>query len=373
MNDVIEREIPHILIVDDNPANITLISSHIKKQGYEYSVATNGSRALELAEELLPDLILLDVMMPGMSGFEVIEKLKENEKTKIIPVIFLTAATGQEDMVKGFHLGAVDYITKPFNASELYARVRTHLQLQPYQRRINQDNIVLERLNNEKNEILGIVAHDLKNPIYNISMLAKLILGDKNMNRDDIEEYSSDIIFSTEKMLQLIMDLLDVNAIATGKIYVHIEEYNIIRIISEVASLFTERAKKKDITLHWHPEDTIINIQTDSRALLHILDNIVSNAVKYTFPGKNIFIDVNRTNKEVVIAVKDEGPGFSESDKEMMFSRYQKLSAQPTGGEHSSGLGLSIVKKYVELINAKIELDTVFGVGSTFYIKLPLI
>jgi signal transduction histidine kinase len=372
MNGDISREKPLILIVDDNPANITLISSHIKKQGYEYNIATNGSRALELAEEFIPDLILLDVMMPGMSGFEVIEKLKENEKTRMIPVIFLTAATGQEDMVKGFHLGAVDYITKPFNASELYARVRTHLQLQQYQRRINEDNVVLERLNNEKNEILGIVAHDLKNPIYNISMLAKMILTEKDIERQDIEEYSSDIITSTEKMLQLIMDLLDVNAIATGKISVNIEEYNVIRIISEIASLFRERAKKKNIALHWNPNVEEIKINTDSRAVLHILDNIVSNAVKYTLPGKNIYIDVEKKNKEVVISVKDEGPGFSEKDKELMFNRYQKLSAQPTGGEHSSGLGLSIVKKYLDLINAKIELETIFGEGSTFFIKLPL-
>lgn len=372
MNSIIGREIPHILIVDDNPANITLISSQIKKQGYELSIATNGNRALEIANDIIPDLILLDVMMPGMSGFEVIEKLKESDKTKMIPVIFLTAATGQEDMVKGFNLGAVDYITKPFNASELYARLRTHLQLQQYQRMINYDNIILERLNNEKNEILGIVAHDLKNPIYNISMLGKMILGDKNMTRSEIEEYTNDIIFSAEKMLQLITDLLDVNAIETGKINMNIEEYNIIRIISEIASLFTERAKKKGINLHWKPDEDGIFLHTDSRALLHILDNIVSNAVKYTMPGKNIYIDVNRTDKEVIIAVKDEGPGFSESDKKMMFTRFQTLSAQPTGGEHSSGLGLSIVDKYIKLINAKIELETEIGVGSTFYIKLSL-
>lgn len=372
MNSLIEREIPLILIVDDNPANITLISSHIKKQGYKFVIATNGSHSLELAEELVPDLILLDVMMPGMSGFEVIEKLKENETTKMIPVVFLTAATGQDDMVKGFSLGAVDYITKPFNASELYARVRTHLQLQQYQRRINYDNIVLEKLNNQKNEILGIVAHDLKNPIYNISMLAKVILSDKTINRLDIEEYTSDIIVSTEKMLQLIMDLLDVNAIATGKISVNIEEYNIIRIVSEVAGLFTERAKKKGIMLHWNPAEEVINIKTDSRALFHILDNVVSNAVKYTMSGKNIFMNVVQNANEVIIAVKDEGPGFTDNDKDLMFSRYQKLSAQPTGGEHSTGLGLSIVKKYVELINAKIELESVFGEGSTFYIKLPI-
>ncbi len=372
MNTVLDREIPLILIVDDNPANVTLISSHIKKQNYEFSIATNGNRALELAEEILPDLILLDVMMPGMSGFEVIEKLKANELTKMIPVIFLTAATEQEDMVKGFNLGAVDYITKPFNASELYARVRTHLRLQQYQRRVNYDNIVLERLNNEKNEILGIVAHDLKNPIYNISMLAKLILSEKDMSRDEIEEFSTDILTSTEKMLQLIMDLLDVNAIATGKIYVHIEEYNIVRIITEIATLFAERAKKKDIVLHWTPPKDEIVLKTDSRALLHILDNIVSNAVKYTNPGKNVFINVELIEKEIVISIKDEGQGFSEQDKEKMFNRYQKLSAQPTGDEHSSGLGLSIVKKYLDLINAKIELESVFGEGSTFYIKLPI-
>jgi signal transduction histidine kinase len=203
-------------------------------------------------------------------------------------------------------------------------------------------------------------------------MLAKMILTEKDIERQDIEEYSSDIITSTEKMLQLIMDLLDVNAIATGKISVNIEEYNVIRIISEIASLFRERAKKKNIALHWNPNVEEIKINTDSRAVLHILDNIVSNAVKYTLPGKNIYIDVEKKNKEVVISVKDEGPGFSEKDKELMFNRYQKLSAQPTGGEHSSGLGLSIVKKYLDLINAKIELETIFGEGSTFFIKLPL-
>lgn len=366
-----KREKALVLVVDDNPANITLISSHISVQGYDLAIATNGTKAIEIAKEYLPDIILLDVMMPGLDGFAVCKILKEDENTEAIPIVFLTAATSQNDVVKGFSLGAVDYITKPFNSAELQARLKTHIKLKQALEIIEEDKIKLEKLNEQKNEFLGIAAHDLKNPIYNITMLGKFLRDDTSLTREEIEEFSNDIVISSDKMLHIITDLLDVNAIENGKIKVISETTDLNVLVQEIFYTFKERADKKGISLNFIPSPDDDAIETDRRAILHIMDNLVSNSLKFTEPGKKVDISIIKSDDGAIIGVKDEGPGFSDEDKKQMFKRFQRLSAQPTGEEHSSGLGLSIVKRYVNLISAEIQLDEDYNDGAYFKLILP--
>jgi len=373
MSETIKRDKALILVVDDNPANITLISSHISLQGYDLAIATNGPKAIEITNAYKPDLILLDIMMPVMDGYEVCRRLKADVETEKIPIIFLSAANSQEDIIKGFGLGAVDYITKPFNSAELQARLRTHLKLKNALEEIENDKVVLERLNIEKNEFLGIAAHDLKNPIYNISMLAKLVRDDKTMSREEIDEFTQDIVASTDKMLHIITDLLDINAIENGKIVAHFEDTNMQELLLEIFNSFKDRALAKNIDLKFNRPDHVLYAQTDRSALIHIMDNLVSNALKFTDSGKKVEIVLEDSNTDVIVGVKDTGPGFTLEDKQRMFKRFQRLSAQPTAGEHSTGLGLSIVKRYVELIDSKIELDEDYVDGAYFKLIIPKI
>ena len=174
--DVIEDNIPLILIVDDIQKNLQLLANTLYDAGYEIAMAESGKEALEFLKDTLPDLILLDVMMPELSGFEVCKILKEDDRTKSVPVIFLTAKVETDSIIEGFELGAVDYVTKPFNSSELLSRVKTHVELKRSRDKLIEYNIELIKLNKTKSEFLGIAVHDLKNPLQGVMSFSDLLL-----------------------------------------------------------------------------------------------------------------------------------------------------------------------------------------------------
>jgi signal transduction histidine kinase len=227
--------------------------------------------------------------------------------------------------------------------------------------------------NKEKNELLGLTAHDLKNPINSISMLSKVLRDTEKLSNEEIKEYSGDIASTAERMLSLIKELLDFNAIEEGRIKIKPELLELNEILAEVAGFYKNLAERKGIIIQTDFPENIIYVKTDRNAISQILDNLVSNAVKYTFPGKKVNISISEENNLAIIKIKDEGQGFTEEDKKKIFQKFSKLSAKPTAGEHSTGLGLSIVKKYADMIGAEIKLESEAGIGSTFIITLPII
>ena len=368
---VLEREKPLLLIVDDNSANIQLLSNIISTQNYDIAIATNGYKALEIANSYLPDLILLDISMPGIDGFEVCTRLKNEPITADIPVIYLTCFTGQSEIVRGFETGGVDYITKPYHIPELLARVRTHLDLKFLRERVEKDKIALEKMNTQLTEFHAIAIHDLKVPLNNISLLGKMIRDDKDMDREEIEEFTEDIITSAIRMYELIVDLLSISAAEEGKVKVNFETCNIANLMDEVYSSFKDTAAEKNISLIWEkPENPMIGY-LDRKLFFHIQENLISNSIKFTEPNKKVELLIREEPEHIIVTVKDEGPGFTEEDRQNMYKSFQRLSAQPTADEASSGLGLSIVKLYVESIKSEISLDSEVGVGSEFHLKIP--
>ena len=368
-----------IMIVDDSLTNIQILGSRLRSEGVEIIVATNGKAALTTLRSVKPDLILLDIMMPEMDGFEVCEKLKADPHLKDIPVIFLTARINSEDIVRAFELGAIDYILKPFNSSELIARVNAQLQLKFYREEIEEKNGVLENLNkklvelnDEKNEFLGIAAHDLKNPIYGISMIGRALKDSENLSKNDIEDFSNDIVSSSEKMLELIRNLLDINAIERGGINKRNEIFDLNETMDILVDTYKERAQQKKINLIYEtkPFQTLIN--NDKRIVNQILDNLISNAVKYSNFEKAIYIRLNYTEINAIIEIEDQGPGLSEDDQKKLFGKFARLTPQPTGNELSTGLGLSIVKRLVECLEGEVKCESLVGVGSTFILSLPI-
>ncbi len=361
---------PLVLVVDDNPNNIQAVGANLIRQNIGLLMASDGKRALEAVRVKKPDLILLDIMMPEMDGFEVARQLKSNPETKDIPIIFLTAKISTEDIVEGFAIGAVDYITKPFNAPELISRVNTHLQLKLYRDIITQKNEQLERLSLDKTEFLGIAAHDLKNPIYNISMLAKVIK-DEDLNKEEIDEFAGDIITTSERMLELIRNLLDINAIEQGKLKMNVESVVLGDIAKSCVDNYLERAKAKGITLHYSAPEDMPKVLTDFGFTLQILDNLISNALKYSPYDKNVWVTLKTDAGKAFISIKDEGPGLSDEDQKKLFGKFARLTPQPTGDEHSTGLGLSIAKRYAESLKGDIKLVSILGEGCDFILELP--
>ncbi len=373
------NESPLVLVIDDVAQNLQVLNASLAEHGYRVAAAKSGEQAFKALERIQPDLILLDIMMPDMDGYEVCERLKSNRRTKNIPVIFLTAKSESTDLIKGFESGGVDYIIKPFQTPELIARVKTHTELKrnrdlilEYSLQIKDRATELERLNDEKNQFLGIASHDLKNPLGNILTLSQLMKSMPDPDPKQLDEFMAIIERSAKKMLSIIENLLDVNRIESGELKVKKDTIELREALTQVKDSFLKAAEKKAITVHFSVPESPVECRTDPMLLSQILDNLVSNAIKYSPKEKQVWITLEQTAEAALIHIKDEGPGFSEMDQAKLYQKFARLTAQPTGGESSTGLGLSIVKKLVEAVDGDIALESEVNQGSTFILTLPL-
>jgi signal transduction histidine kinase len=360
-----------ILVVDDVLQNIKVVVTMLREAGYSIMPATSGSAALERVQNKLPDLVLLDLMMPDMDGLEVCSRLKAEPATRNIPIIFLTASNEMDHLVQGLKAGAVDYVTKPFNPPELLARVRTHLELKHSRDMIVRYSEQLAHLNNEKNEFMGIVAHDLRNPLGAIKGFAELIVEEPQMPRTELEDFGRRIGEAAARMAQMVQNLLDANRIERGEMKLNLAPTDLCPVLAGVIEAQRPRAVAKQQTIHLQNEAAAVSVLIDPNFMVQVLENLVSNAVKYSPLGKNVFVRLKKETDSVRCEVQDEGPGLSEEDQKKLFGKFARLSARPTGGEHSTGLGLSIAKKLVEAMHGKIWCQSEPGKGATFIVSLP--
>ncbi len=370
--------IPHILVVDDNYQNIEIARSYLSSLNYKVSMATSGRKALSMLENELPDLIILDIMMPVMDGFEFCSIIKSKKSTQGIPVIFLTALSETHDIVKAFNYGAVDYITKPFTREEFILRVKNHVNIIYQQKLIKEQNLKLQLLNTEKDGLLQITVHDLKNPLQSILGYTDLIL--RRLNKSDTEgvlKFVTPLHESTLQAINIIKDLLEVNKLETGNYILETSECDFAYILSRAVNANLNHAKSKNINIKFCQHAHIAKVEVDAAKLERIFDNLISNAIKFTLPGKNIIVNCcthDFNGKLFAIAeIIDEGPGFKEEDIPKIFTKFAKLSAKPTGEESTTGLGLSVVKKLTDAMGGEVSFETQYRRGTKFTIKFPLI
>lgn len=353
-----------ILVVDDQPANIQIIGSILGNLGHEIIPASDGATALKRLAVRPLDLILLDLLMPGMDGVEVCRQIKGNSDWKDIPIIFLSAADDKDLIVRALNAGGVDYITKPFDHAELVSRARTQLALKAARDRLKQ-------LAEDKDELLGILAHDLKNYLGGINMSAELMRQRTGQFKDErLTQLSENIIRSSASALAFVKEFL-ANAATDHGFTLKPRAANLAEIATAAVAQYQEAARQKKIKIQTDFPTEIVIVHADVSALGQILDNLISNALKFSPPGKRIFVSIRATGKNIECVVRDEGPGFTAGDKALMFRRYGRLLARPTGGEPSTGLGLSIVRKLIQAMNGEISCESDEGRGTTFTIRLP--
>ncbi len=365
-----------IFIVDDQEENLEFLGSLLRHNNYNVMIASDGVEALELVNKKAPDLILLDIMMPKMDGYEVCERLKQNLKTRDIPVIFITAKIETEDVVKGFQAGGLDYITKPFKHKELLMRIKTQLELKHSKDLILHQNEQLINLNKEKNGFLRIAAHDLKNPLFTIKGFAQLINQKyKELSPEEIAEYSNYITDTADQSLQIIINLLDINKIEEGQLKLTFEDFDVDDAIFNLIDTYKIKADVKNIKINFKEEPENIYVKADFGKVSQVIGELISNAIKFSPFDRNITIRSksmdNGYGEHARIEIIDEGPGLTDDDKEKLFTKFSKLSAQPTGDENSTGLGLSIVKYLVEAMNGKVSCQSEEGKGANFIVELP--
>lgn len=354
-----------VLVVDDQTTNIQVVGTMLTREGYEVIPATSGAQALQRMAARQPDLVLLDVMMPDMDGFEVCRKLREHPDTSALPVIFVSAANDTEAMMRGLEAGGVDYITKPFNKAELLVRVRNQVDLQRARE-------TAARVLRERENIISMVAHDLKNPLGAIRFSAQTLAELKPDQQATADELIQHIVATCDQVVGFVNRFLDRRA----------QEAEMARItpvristtqIQDMLEGWRRTARRKNITFSLHAPGQAVNVRGDLLTLGQILDNLMSNAVKFTPLGSHVAADMKVEGGRLIVSIDDEGPGFNDSDHARMFQDYMRLSARPTGDESSTGLGLAIAKRGADRMGAELILQNrATGSGASARLALPL-
>jgi len=356
---------PRILVVDDQESNVQVLGDMLSQLGFEIVPVTDGEHALRRLMARPADLVLLDVLMPGLDGFEVCRRIRARPELADIPIVFLSAADDKTFIVRALEAGGVDYVTKPFNRAELVSRVRTHLALKQARDRLRQ-------LAEDKDELLGILAHDLKNHLGGMQMSAQL-LNDRIREVADtrLKRIADNILRSSEQMLSFVKEFL-ANSAADRNAPLKLHPVSLVDSATATVHRYAEAARRKSLTIHekYAPESPLV--LADRAALDQVIDNLVSNAVKFSPEGKSIWISVGPApNQRAELRVRDQGPGCTVEDLAQMFLRYRRLSARPTAGEPSTGLGLSIAKRHVTAMNGDLHCESEPGDGANFILRLP--
>jgi signal transduction histidine kinase len=381
-----------VLIIDDDELRRAVINAALRgaPENYTALIAPNGILGCRIAQAQMPDLILLSWIMPEMSGLEVLLVLKENPATRDIPVIAITSLESSKHVEYALNAGATDYLRAPVDGVELLARARaavhiaeSNRQIKEQAARLEEQNRRLVELNRDKNEFLGIAAHDLKNPLSNIMNIASLLETEReSLPEEEVAECIRLIGASATKMFELVCNLLDVNAIEHGAVRLNPTLFDARNLARRVMETYAERALKKNVFFVSEFPENPLHIYADEQIMTHILDNLVSNAVKYSPRGKPVSVRLsasparNGANPDapqlLLVEIRDYGEGISPADIKKLFGKFQRLSAKPTGGEHSTGLGLSIVKSLVEQMCGKVWCESVQGEGAAFFVELPM-
>jgi signal transduction histidine kinase len=369
-----------ILVVDDIEQNVTVISQILRTSNYQVMVAFSGEQALRMLEKRTPDLILLDVMMPEMNGFEVCQRIKQTESIKDIPVIFLSALSEAETKVEGLESGGVDYITKPFQEVEVLARVKVHLHIRQLEleRKRHIEELILH--NEEKDRLMQIVSHDLRSPLSGIRSLSEILYqGDEANNAVLVREFSELICSTADNLLHLVNDLLDLAKVESGKLLLVPIEFDIALMIRSCVRLQKNVALNKGISIVDEYSSPTILINADEPKLVQVFNNLLSNAIKFTPKGGTITVKatIEPMDNAVVepmlrISVRDTGIGISPDHLPKVFDKFGVHQRSGTAGEKGTGLGMPIVKRFVELHGGTIHVESKINVGTIFVVVLPL-
>ncbi|MBE0644829.1 MAG: response regulator [Bacteroidetes bacterium] len=418
-----------ILVVEDSPTQALKLKYILEKQEYAVRLATNGREGLEAIAQRRPTLVISDVLMPEMDGYELCSHIKADDELSSIPVILLTTLSDPQDIIRGLESGADNFLNKPYSEEALLSRIkyilinmdvrtrtRTGMGIEIYfankkhyltseriqiidlllstyenaveknrelelankklravQEEIEKSNDQLKQLNEQKNMLLGMAAHDLRNPLYLIEGYSEFLLKDNSENISaDQRTIISAIQSSSTYMVQMINDLLDVHKIETGKMDLKLEVADFTQVVRNVIDRNEFSATNKGVEITVSLPDDIPHFLFDPSRIEQVMGNLIDNAIKFSFKGSAIEVSVQYHDAEIMFSVKDYGPGIPEKEQGRLFKPFSTTSVKPTGNEKSTGLGLAIAESIVSKHNGRIWVQSEQGKGSQFCFALPV-
>ena len=374
---------PTLLIVDDEERNIRLLKAMLMAKNYNLLEASRGEEALRLVSETPPDMILLDVMMPQMDGFEVCRRLKQDEKTRMIPVIMVTALSEKQHRVKAMEVGADDFISKPVDLTELTVRVKSLLRIKSYHdelfnsyQEIAAKNEKLEDLQKVKDGLTHMIIHDLRNPLTAISTYLQLATMEKQDVAEEQPSKVSRCLYFCTELDRLIQNLLDINKMEEKRLELQVEETDLETLINDCSDHFLAEAEERAISLSFFKEERIPSIPIDPGLMKRVFANLLNNALRHTLKNGKIQITVDFTpdKKHILAAVRDNGMGLPPDYHQKIFDKFEQVSLKTEKRVvGSSGLGLTFCKMAVEAHGGKLWVESEGEKkGCTFLVSIPI-
>lgn len=361
---------PSILAVDDTPANLSLLVGILKACGYRVRPVPSGELALQAAKADPPDLVLLDISMPAMDGFEVCTRLKSDPRLADIPVIFLTAHTEVSEKVKAFSAGGVDYVTKPFQSEEIHARVATHLELCRQKRELAESYRRLSELERMRETLVHMIVHDLRSPLGAISGLLQLLSLESSALPAQAREDIGQCLASTTKMTTMITAMLDVSKFESAAMKLTLVSCDLLRIAREVVSDMRGLAIDRQVTVE--PASMTEPVVADATLLARVVQNLLGNALRFTQRNGHVRIAIAPAGDGIRLSMTDEGPGVPEELRDRIFEKFVAVTPEAQKRGYSTGLGLAFCRMAIEAHGGAIGVDGgPGGTGSTFWFTLP--
>ena len=367
----------NILIVDDQAANLQMLSDMLKSKGHKVRPVLSGRLALSAAENDPPDLILLDIMMPEMDGYEVCRRLKEHDALNHVPVIFISVLDETADKVRGFQVGGVDYITAPFQSEEVLARVEAHLALHHYRRALTEKTQQLEasycrlqEVENLRDQLTHMIVHDMRNllsGVFGALQLLETIGGDKLDEK--CAQFLQMAIRSANTLTDMTNNLLDVSKMEAKEMILHLVQCDLAELVGEALKKMAAIRAARDIR-SIAPQQALY-VAADRDILLRVIINLLHNAFKFTDNDGTIVLGVEPIGDRVRFFIRDNGPGIPFEYQEKIFAKFGQVEIRQSGRKGSTGLGLAFCKLAIEAHQGKIWVESTTGSGSTFFFEIP--
>ncbi len=357
---------PSILVVDDTPANLQLLAGMLKGHGYRVRPVNSGEQALRAVEIQAPDLVLLDITMPDMDGYEVCRRLKDNEHWRDIPVLFISALNSTDDKIRAFRAGGVDYVSKPFQFEEVEARVRTHLELLRQKRELAEALARMRQLQVLRDNLVHMVVHDMRSPLMAVQMALALLEEGQDASPGSEVEMLATARRGVQQLVEMVAQILDINRMEGGQMQLDLRPFDLAALGREVAdSLRPLAATRSLVVAPTGPVQAFGDIDVVRR----MIANLIANALKFTPESGSVVVTAAGAAEDARIFVKDSGPGIDPAFHARIFDKYTQIEGPAK--KAGAGLGLTFVKMAAEAHGGRVSLESAPGQGSTFGLVLP--